>query len=166
MATMAADGVFVDTNVLVYSTMSASPLFGLARQRLSEQQARPAILCISRQILREYVAHLQTALPGSDVRILTSAGGLIGAQHFCGKDSILSGPAGGVVGSSRIADAAGFSRSIGFDMGGTSTDVSRYDGRYDLVYEAEKGGVRLVTPSLVIEVGRFVALRPGRTKSR
>ena len=94
-------------------------------------------------VLRDYVERLRAALPGSMVRILTSAGGLVGAEHFCGKDSILSGPAGGVVGFSRVAKAAGFSRAIGFDMGGTSTDVSRFDGRFDLEYETQKAGVRL-----------------------
>ncbi len=102
-------------------------------------------------VLRDYVARLRSALPGSKVRILTSAGGLVGAEHFCGKDSILSGPAGGVVGFSRMAKAAGFTRAIGFDMGGTSTDVSRFDGRFDLEYETQKAGVRLVAPTMAIE---------------
>jgi 5-oxoprolinase (ATP-hydrolysing) len=68
-----------------------------------------------------------------------------------GKDSILSGPAGGVVGFSRVALAAGFDRAIGFDMGGTSTDVSRFDGRYELEFETEKAGVRVVAPMMAIE---------------
>src|SRR4029079_15960664 len=102
-------------------------------------------------VLRDYVERLRTALPGSSMRILTSAGGLVGAEHFCGKDSILSGPAGGVVGFSRAAQAAGFSRAIGFVMGGTSTDVSRFDGRFDLEYETQKAGVRLVAPSRAME---------------
>ena len=62
--------------------------------------------------------------PGSDLRLMTSAGGLAGSGQFTGKDSILSGPAGGVVGFSRVAEAAGFTKAIGFDMGGTSTDVA------------------------------------------
>jgi 5-oxoprolinase (ATP-hydrolysing) len=102
-------------------------------------------------VLREYVARLRAALPGSQIRLLTSAGGLVAAAHFHGKDSILSGPAGGVVGFSRIAQAAGFDRAIGFDMGGTSTDVSRFDGRFELEYETQKAGVRLVTPTMAIE---------------
>ncbi len=71
--------------------------------------------------------------------------------RFVGKDSILSGPAGGVVGFSRVAQAAGFDRAIGFDMGGTSTDVSRFDGRYELEFETEKSGVRVVAPMMAIE---------------
>ncbi len=102
-------------------------------------------------ILRAYVADLRRALGSSELRIMTSAGGLVAAEKFVGKDSILSGPAGGVVGFSRVAEAAGFQQAIGFDMGGTSTDVSRYDGRYELEYETEKAGVRVVAPMLSIE---------------
>ncbi len=106
-------------------------------------------------VLREYVAQLATSLPGSQIRLLTSAGGLVSATEFRGKDSILSGPAGGVVGFSRAAKAAGFRAAIGFDMGGTSTDVARYDqnlgGHFELEYETQKAGVRLVAPTMAIE---------------
>ncbi|MCO6457661.1 MAG: hydantoinase B/oxoprolinase family protein, partial [Pirellulaceae bacterium] len=85
------------------------------------------------------------------LRLLTSAGGLVTAERFVGKDSILSGPAGGVVGFSHAARSAGFEQAIGFDMGGTSTDVARFDGRYELQYETEKAGVRVVAPMLAIE---------------
>ncbi|MEW4528482.1 hydantoinase B/oxoprolinase family protein, partial [Maioricimonas sp. JC845] len=103
-------------------------------------------------ILREYVASLRTALDkSSSLRLMTSAGGLVDADSFVGKDSILSGPAGGVIGFSRVAEQAGFPKSIGFDMGGTSTDVSRYDGSYELEYETTKAGVRVVAPMLAIE---------------
>jgi 5-oxoprolinase (ATP-hydrolysing) len=102
-------------------------------------------------VLRDYVARLRSALGRSSLKIMTSAGGLIDADRFVGKDSILSGPAGGVIGYSRVAERAGFAKSIGFDMGGTSTDVSRFDGRYDLEFETEKAGVRIVAPMLAIE---------------
>jgi 5-oxoprolinase (ATP-hydrolysing) len=102
-------------------------------------------------VLRDYVARLADSLPGSQVRLLTSAGGLVSATEFRGKDSILSGPAGGVVGFSRAAQAAGFARAIGFDMGGTSTDVARFDGRLEIEYETQKAGVRLVAPTMAIE---------------
>jgi 5-oxoprolinase (ATP-hydrolysing) len=106
-------------------------------------------------VLREYVARLAASLPGSQIRLLTSAGGLVSATEFRGKDSILSGPAGGVVGFSRAAQAAGFNAAIGFDMGGTSTDVARFDhnlgGRFELEYETQKAGVRLVAPTMAIE---------------
>lgn len=102
-------------------------------------------------ILRTYVRGLKRALGSGELRIMTSAGGLVDAEKFVGKDSILSGPAGGVVGFSRVAQAAGFDRAIGFDMGGTSTDVSRFDGRYELEFETEKAGVRVVAPMMSIE---------------
>ncbi len=102
-------------------------------------------------VLRAYIAALRDKLAGSDLRIVTSAGGLAAADQFVGKDSILSGPAGGVVGFSRVAEAAGSSRAIGFDMGGTSTDVSRFDGQFELEYETEKSGVRVVAPMMAIE---------------
>jgi 5-oxoprolinase (ATP-hydrolysing) len=102
-------------------------------------------------VLQTYVARLAAALPGSDLRLMTSAGGTVSAANFTGKDSILSGPAGGVVGFSKVAQAAGFDKAIGFDMGGTSTDVSRFDGKFEYEYETEKAGVRIVAPMLAIE---------------
>jgi 5-oxoprolinase (ATP-hydrolysing) len=102
-------------------------------------------------VLRTYVHRLTASLPGSDVRLMTSAGGLAMPGNFTGKDSILSGPAGGVVGFSRAAEAVGFDKAIGFDMGGTSTDVSRYDGRFEYEFETEKAGVRIVAPMLAME---------------
>ncbi|MCH5377388.1 MAG: hydantoinase B/oxoprolinase family protein, partial [Planctomycetes bacterium] len=105
-------------------------------------------------VLRDYVMNLRDSLDRdgtSDIRLLTSAGGLVGADRFVGKDSILSGPAGGAVAFSRAAEAMGFRRAIGFDMGGTSTDVSRYDGRFELEYETEKAGVRVAAPMIAIE---------------
>ena len=85
------------------------------------------------------------------LKLMTSSGGLVDAANFVGKDSILSGPAGGVIGFSRIAQQAGFEKAIGFDMGGTSTDVSRFDGRYEYEFETIKAGVRIVAPMLSIE---------------
>ncbi len=102
-------------------------------------------------ILRDYVEGLRESLGDSSLRMMTSAGGLVDADHFVGKDSILSGPAGGVIGFSRVARQAGFAKSLGFDMGGTSTDVSRFDGQYELEFETQKAGVRIVAPMLAIE---------------
>jgi len=103
-------------------------------------------------VLRDYVARLRETIdPASSLRLLTSAGGLVDAGSYCGKDSILSGPAGGVVGFSRVARACGFDRAIGFDMGGTSTDVARFDGDYEFEFETEKAGVRIVAPMMAIE---------------
>ncbi|MBS0207128.1 MAG: hydantoinase B/oxoprolinase family protein [Planctomycetes bacterium] len=113
-------------------------------------------------ILRAYVIRLKESLGagraagtgqggGTVLKLMTSSGGLVDADRFTGKDSILSGPAGGVIGFSRVAERAGFARSIGFDMGGTSTDVSRFDGRYERELETTKAGVRVVSPMLAIE---------------
>ena len=103
-------------------------------------------------VLTNYLKQLRTYLhTDSNVRLLTSAGGLIAAELFSGKDSILSGPAGGVVGFSHAAKKAGYQQAIGFDMGGTSTDVSRFGGSYEYEYETIKSGVRIVTPTMAIE---------------
>lgn len=102
-------------------------------------------------ILRSYLDAIAAKLPGCDLQIMTSAGGLVPADVFSGKDSLLSGPAGGAVGYARIAAAAGRSRAIGFDMGGTSADVSRYDGRLEMQFETTKAGVPITTPTLAIE---------------
>jgi 5-oxoprolinase (ATP-hydrolysing) len=101
-------------------------------------------------VLRAYLEKLHQLLPGSHIRLMTSAGGLVEAGAFRGHHSVLSGPAGGVVGYARIAMAAGFDRAIGFDMGGTSTDVSRFDGAFEYEFETRKAGVRFVTPMLAI----------------
>ena len=84
-------------------------------------------------ILLQYIKEIQSALhPDSDLQLMTSSGALSTVHRFRGKDSILSGPAGGVVGVARIAEQAQFTSAIGFDMGGTSTDVSRWSGGWDL----------------------------------
>ena len=102
-------------------------------------------------ILRQYVDRSVIRSAGSALRLMTSAGGLVTADSFRGKDSIVSGPAGGVVGFANVARRAGFEQAIGFDMGGTSTDVSRFDGRYEMEFETQKAGVRIVAPMLAIE---------------
>ena len=81
---------------------------------------------------------------------MMSSGGLTAAALFKGKDAILSGPAGGVVGAVETARMAGFSRIIGFDMGGTSTDVSHYDGEFEQTFETEVAGVRMRAPMMRI----------------
>ena len=101
-------------------------------------------------LLRRYVDRIAVTL--GDVRLLfmQSSGGLTQAERFQGKDSILSGPAGGVVGMARTAKQAGFDQVIGFDMGGTSTDVSHYDGTFERVYESHVAGVRVRVPMMAI----------------
>jgi 5-oxoprolinase (ATP-hydrolysing) len=101
-------------------------------------------------VLRRYVGEVAAELSGVRLLFMQSNGGLTGAASFRGKDSILSGPAGGIVGMARTAAAAGFDRVIGFDMGGTSTDVSHYAGEFERQYETEVAGVRMRAPMLSI----------------
>ena len=103
-------------------------------------------------ILRRYVARVEERLSpdgqGPRLMFMQSNGGLTDAHRFRGKDALLSGPAGGVVGMVRTAQAAGFDRLIGFDMGGTSTDVSHFAGGLERTYEAEVAGVRVRAPMI------------------
>src|SRR5450830_753457 len=101
-------------------------------------------------ILRRYVDQLAQELPGVHLQFMQSNGGLTDARSFQGKDSILSGPAGGIVGMVRASQLAGFDRVIGFDMGGTSTDVSHYAGQFERVFETQIAGVRMRAPMMSI----------------
>jgi 5-oxoprolinase (ATP-hydrolysing) len=102
-------------------------------------------------LLRGHVASLERALPDSTLRFMQSSGGLTTGARFRGPNALLSGPAGGVVGASRVAAEAGFERAIGFDMGGTSTDVSLIQGgEVDRSFETVVGGVRVRAPMLRI----------------
>ena len=87
---------------------------------------------------------------GPRLMFMQSNGGLTDAHRFQGKDAILSGPAGGVVGMTRTAAMSGFRKLIGFDMGGTSTDVSHYDGEYERSFETLVAGVRMRAPMMHI----------------
>src|SRR5699024_1784312 len=91
-----------------------------------------------------------TELPGVELLFMQSNGGLTQADRFAGKDAILSGPAGGIVGMARASEYAGFDRVIGFDMGGTSTDVSHYAGEFERDYETLVAGVRMRAPMMRI----------------
>ena len=105
-------------------------------------------------ILRRYVAQVDRDLDAkrSEARLMfmMSSGGLTAAELFQGKDAILSGPAGGVVGMAETGKQAGLNRLIGFDMGGTSTDVSHFDGEYERAFETEVAGVRMRAPMMLI----------------
>jgi len=102
-------------------------------------------------VLRRYVATLEANLPAHErISFMQSNGGLAEAHAFRGKDAILSGPAGGVVGMVATAKALGHERLIGFDMGGTSTDVAHYAGEYELAGESEVAGVRIAAPMMQI----------------
>jgi 5-oxoprolinase (ATP-hydrolysing) len=101
-------------------------------------------------ILRRYVAQVSGEMPGVKVFFMQSSGGLTDAHTFQGKDAILSGPAGGIVGMARTAELAGFKKIIGFDMGGTSTDVSHYAGEFEREFETQVAGVRMRAPMMSI----------------
>ena len=101
-------------------------------------------------VLRHYVAQVRGELADVPLKFMQSSGGLCSAEAFRGKNSIMSGPAGGIVGAARSAQAAGFTRVIGFDMGGTSTDVALYDGAFARTLESTVAGVELRTPTMDI----------------
>ncbi len=105
--------------------------------------------CLS-PILRRYVDRVAAQLAGVRLMFMQSSGGLTSADRFQGKDSILSGPAGGIVGMVRTAQAAGFDRVIGFDMGGTSTDVSHFSGEFERAFDTQVAGVRMRAPMMSI----------------
>ena len=101
-------------------------------------------------ILDRYISSVAEDLADTRLFFMQSNGGLTDASRFRGKDSILSGPAGGVVGAVKTSALAGFERIIGFDMGGTSTDVSHYDGEFERTFESEVAGVRVRAPMMAI----------------
>ncbi len=125
-------------------------------------------------ILRRYVARVADALgatpageAGPTLQFMMSSGGMTAAEMFQGKDAILSGPAGGVVGMVETARAAGFDRVIGFDMGGTSTDVAHCAGAYERAFDTEVAGVRIRAPMMRIHTvaaggGSILHAQPGR----
>lgn len=101
-------------------------------------------------VLRRYVQQVAAELQGVRLMFMQSNGGLAEAGQFRGKDAILSGPAGGIVGMARMSQLAGYDRVIGFDMGGTSTDVSHFAGEYERTFTTQIAGVRLRAPMLDI----------------
>ncbi|MDQ7014848.1 MAG: hydantoinase B/oxoprolinase family protein [Gammaproteobacteria bacterium] len=124
-------------------------------------QASPLIKLVSRgdttvvdaylsPILRRYVNRIESALKQTPLLFMQSNGGLTEAHRFQGKDALLSGPAGGVIGMIQTAHKAGFKKLIGFDMGGTSTDVCHYHGELERTFETEVAGVRLRAPMMQI----------------
>ncbi|MEI8158223.1 MAG: hydantoinase/oxoprolinase family protein, partial [Burkholderiales bacterium] len=101
-------------------------------------------------ILLRYVEQVAGEMPGVPLYFMQSSGGLTDAHAFQGKDAILSGPAGGIVGMARTAAIAGIEKVIGFDMGGTSTDVSHYAGEFEREFETQVAGVRMRAPMMSI----------------
>jgi len=102
-------------------------------------------------VLKDYVGRVAAGVDGTPLYFMQSSGGLAPAENFHARDAVLSGPAGGVVGMAQTALKSGYPRAIGFDMGGTSTDVSRYDGeRYSRVEDTEVAGQRLRAPMMAV----------------
>ena len=101
-------------------------------------------------ILRRYVEQVAGDMPGVKIFFMQSSGGLTDAHAFQGKDAILSGPAGGIVGMARTAQLGGHDKVIGFDMGGTSTDVSHFAGEFEREFETQVAGVRMRAPMMSI----------------
>jgi 5-oxoprolinase (ATP-hydrolysing) len=135
---------------------SPPPLAGEGRERSSPGGGKsqvPAQAAAPSPTLPRARGREQTAASDDDdtrLMFMMSSGGLTAAELFQGKDAILSGPAGGVVGMAETGRAAGFDRLIGFDMGGTSTDVSHFDGEYERAFETEVAGVRMRAPMMLI----------------
>ena len=121
-------------------------------------------------ILRRYVDQVAAQLGGARLLFMQSSGGLTDARRFHGKDAILSGPAGGVVGGVATSAQAGFDRLIGFDMGGTSTDVWHYDGAFERSFDTMVAGVRLRAPIMDIHTvaaggGSILSFESGRFRA-
>ena len=150
---------------------------GLSEICLSHELApRPGLLargdtaCVDAYLtprLSRYLSTLHQELPGSSLTLMQSSGGLCDAAHFRGPNALLSGPAGGSVALAHVARSLMLPQVLGFDMGGTSTDVSRYAGEFERRYEHEIAGVRVVAPMLAIHTvaaggGSICRLREGR----
>jgi 5-oxoprolinase (ATP-hydrolysing) len=101
-------------------------------------------------ILRRYIDRIAQQLPDTPLMFMKSDGGLVSGEDFQGKDSILSGPAGGIVGAVKTSERAGFQQIVTFDMGGTSTDVAHYAGEYERELDSEIAGARMRVPVLAI----------------
>ncbi|TDV33719.1 5-oxoprolinase (ATP-hydrolysing) [Paraburkholderia caballeronis] len=120
-------------------------------------------------VLQDYVDRVSQHTGSVRLMFMQSSGGLVDAGRFRGKDAILSGPAGGIVGAVRTSEAAGEHKVIGFDMGGTSTDVAHYDGAYERVFETQVAGVRVRAPMMDIHTvaaggGSICSFENGRFK--
>ncbi len=102
-------------------------------------------------VINTYLGDIRKTLGAGRLLVMTSAGGLLSADTFRPKDSLLSGPAGGIAGAAHAGRRAGFDRLLAFDMGGTSTDVARYDGDFEYSFEQQVGDAHLVAPALAIE---------------
>jgi N-methylhydantoinase A/oxoprolinase/acetone carboxylase beta subunit len=140
--------IWIDTGGTFTDCVALSPFQGLLRR--SQTSATDAYLG---PVISGYLQAVQDELgdKGASLLVMTSAGGLVDADNYRAMDSLLSGPAGGVVGAATAGWKAGLDKVIAFDMGGTSTDVSRFDGDFEYVFEHQVGPVKLAAPALAIE---------------
>ena len=141
LAELAREGGFTQ----VSASHVVSPLL-----RLCHAAIPPWLMRICRRYCGAMWTRLRRNLRGVRLYFMQSNGGLADAGAFQGKDAILSGPAGGIVGAARTAAMAGLDRIIGFDMGGTSTDVALYDGAFERAFETAVAGVRMRAPMMAI----------------
>ncbi|MDB5595849.1 MAG: 5-oxoprolinase [Hyphomicrobiales bacterium] len=150
-----------------YTQVSASHLLSPLVGFIGRGATTVADACLT-PVLARAMQHVADEL-GPDVRLMfmTSSGGLASPEFFAGKDAVLSGAAGGVVAVAETARSAGFPRVIGFDMGGTSTDVSHYEGHFERAFETDVAGVRLRGPTMLVQAvaaggGSILACEKGR----
>lgn len=129
----------------VSTSSSVAPLIGF----LGRMETAVADAWLS-PVMQSFIDGIRSAMASGEPTLMTSAGGLVPASSYRAKDSLLSGPAGGLVGAASVARAAGFSKVIAFDMGGTSTDVARIDGPFSYRYDQEIGPARVMAPALRI----------------
>jgi len=101
--------------------------------------------------VQTYLDAIAKSVKNGKLYVMTSAGGLVNKSSYRSKDSLLSGPAGGVVGAAQLGRKSGYTKIISFDMGGTSTDVARYDGDFEYIFEHRVGDAHLIAPALAIE---------------
>ena len=149
-----------------FSQISTSHRIGALARLVARGDTTVADAYLS-PVLRRYVDRLVNRLGDTRLLFMQSNGGLTEARHFRGRDSILSGPAAGVVGMAATAREAGFDRLIGFDMGGTSTDVTLYDGEFERTVDNQVAGVRIQAPMMRIHTvaaggGSLLSFRDGR----
>jgi len=102
-------------------------------------------------VLNKYLKNIEGVITSGSLHVMSSAGGLIRSDKYLSKDSLLSGPAGGVIGGVAVGKDSGYSKLITLDMGGTSTDVARYDSKFDYCFDLEVGDAHIMSPALSIE---------------
>lgn len=129
----------------VSTSTSVAPVIGF----LGRMETTVADAWLS-PVMKAFIGGVTSAMEVGEPLLMTSAGGLVPSSSYRAKDSLLSGPAGGLVGAATVARAAGFAKVIAFDMGGTSTDVARINGPFSYRYEQEIGPARVLAPALKI----------------